>query len=102
MVKRFRYWPTFFAAVVASFLMPTYCLVRHAIDPRYLFGRVEIALWPTSIMLMATDGSEGTPGAYVVIAMSVAANMFLYIAGFSAVWAFARLIRLSSRDGTTI
>ncbi len=54
---------------------------------------------------MATDGSEGTPGAYLAIAMSIAANMLVYFAIFAAVWSVAWVIRASIhslRDGTTI
>ena len=74
-------------------------------DWRYLIGRIEILLWPTSIMLMATDGHEHTFGAYLVIAISIAANAVVYVSVFAAVWSVAWIIRASIRslrDGTTI
>ena len=41
---------------------------------------------------MATDGSEGTPGSYLIVLMSVAANIALYVVLGSGVWLLKRLV----------
>lgn len=52
----------------------------------YQLERVVRVVWPSSFWLMATDGIEGTPRAYVFILMSVAANVLLYAVLGSFVW----------------
>jgi len=49
-------------------------------------------IWPSSIWLMATDGSEGTPGSYLIVLMSVAANIALYAVLGSGLWLLKRLV----------
>jgi hypothetical protein len=61
----------------------------------YPLERVIRVVWPSSFWLMATDGIETTPTAYLFIFMSVAANVILYAVVGSAVW---RLRHLSKRD----
>lgn len=48
--------------------------------------RVMVVVWPSSFWLMATDGIEGTPTAYMFIVLSVGANVVLYVLLGSAVW----------------
>lgn|SRR5215469_10430770 len=52
----------------------------------YQLERVVRVVWPSSLWLMATDGIEGTPRAYLFILMSVAANVLLYGVLGSVVW----------------
>jgi len=71
----------------------------------YVAGGSGAFLWPSGIWLMATDGHEHESGAYVVIGMSVAANVLLYALIFSLIWCVGwvfRAWRASLRDGTTI
>jgi hypothetical protein len=44
----------------------------------YPLERAVRVLWPSSFWLMATDGIEGTPSAYLFVFLSVAANAALY------------------------
>jgi len=48
--------------------------------------RVILVVWPSSFWLLATDGIDGTPRAYVFILMSIVANVILYSVVGSAVW----------------
>jgi hypothetical protein len=41
---------------------------------------------------MATDGSEGTPGSYLIVFMFVAANIALYGVLGSGLWLLKRLV----------
>jgi hypothetical protein len=62
-------------------------------------------LWPSVIWLMATDRHEHELSAYLIIGMSVAANVLLYVLVFSLIWCVVwvlRAWRASLRDGTTI
>jgi len=62
-------------------------------------------IWPTSIMLMATETLGHSPQAFAILAWSIAWNVLLYASLFillwSAAWVF-RAWRASLRDGTTI
>jgi phosphatidylglycerophosphatase A len=81
------------AAVTLGALVPIVLLiisyVRHS-----LFDNLELMLWPSSIMLLATDGHEHLDIYSVeVIALSIATNMMLYfIAGF-IVWQIYRAVQ---------
>jgi hypothetical protein len=57
-------------------------------DPRiqWKIQQVMLVIWPSSIFLMATDGIEGTPTAYLFIFISVAANVIFYLLVGVAVW----------------
>jgi hypothetical protein len=59
-------------------VVPAYCLIRNALDWRYGIGSREALLWPSCIFLGATIGTENTFSSHVVVAISIAANMFLY------------------------
>jgi hypothetical protein len=52
----------------------------------YPLERVIRVVWPSSFWLLATDGIEGTPRAYLFILMAVVANVILYAVLGSAVW----------------
>jgi hypothetical protein len=62
-------------------------------------------LWPTSILLMATDGRERELISYEIIGISIFANIVLYVLVFIFIWSVGwvlRAWRASLRDGTTI
>jgi hypothetical protein len=64
-----------------------------------------VFLWPTCILLMATEGREHTGTAYLIWAGAIAANALIYLLAFSALWAVGWVLRAwrqSLRDGTTI
>ena len=58
----------------------------------YPLERVIRVTWPSSIWLMATDGSEGTSGSYLIVLMSVAANIVLYGLLGSCAWLVEHLV----------
>jgi hypothetical protein len=58
----------------------------------YPLERVIRVVWPSSFWLMATDGIEGTPLAYLFILIAVAANALLYAVLGSAAWSLKYLI----------
>jgi hypothetical protein len=63
-------------------------------------------VWPTSIMLMATDSMErGSAEARSILTLSVAWNVALYVVVFLLIWCVAWVLaawKVSLRDGTTI
>jgi hypothetical protein len=59
--------------------------------------RVMLVIWPSSVWLMATDGIEGTPRAYMFIFLSVGANVVLYTLLGSAVWWVKHLLTPAKR-----
>ncbi len=52
----------------------------------YQLERVVRVVWPSSLWLMATDGIEDTPRAYVFILLSIAINILLYGVVGTAAW----------------
>ncbi len=60
----------------------------------YAFGNVELALWPSSFMLMATEGSHSTLSALSILGVSIAVNIALYAAlgliAFFFIWLWRR------------
>jgi hypothetical protein len=52
----------------------------------YPLSQVMIVVWPSSFWLMATDGIEGTPRAYMFVLFSMAGNVVLYAILGSAAW----------------
>jgi hypothetical protein len=58
----------------------------------YPLERVIRILWPSSFWLLATDGIEGTPRAYLFILMAMVANVILYGALGSAVWSLKHFV----------
>jgi hypothetical protein len=58
----------------------------------YFFYLVLRFAWPPSIALMATDGNEGTPSAYLIVAISILANILLYSVLGCILWGVSRAI----------
>jgi len=84
-------------AAVLALIMPGYCLVRHALDPKYFVWHAEFLFWPTLIMLDLTELSEHTVRYYAFLAGSIAANVLVYVIVCAAFWSLAWLIRMSIR-----
>jgi hypothetical protein len=64
-----------------------------------------IYIWPSSIMLMATENMGRSAEAFGILAYSIGINVVLYVVVFSFLWSLAWVVRawrLSLRDGTTI
>ena len=62
-------------------------------------------IWPSSIMLMATETLGYSPQALAILAWSIAWNVLLYVIVFILLWSLGwvwRAWRASLRDGTTI
>jgi hypothetical protein len=64
-----------------------------------------LLVWPSSIMLIATENLGHSPQAFVILAWSIAWNVLLYLIVFILIWSVGwvlRAWRASLRDGTTI
>jgi hypothetical protein len=62
-------------------------------------------IWPTSLMLMATENLGYSPEAFGIVALSIFYNAVLYMVVFTLIWCIGwamRAWRASLRDGTTI
>ena len=73
----------------------------------FVTTRRGIFLWPSGIWLMATDmeGRGYDFSDYVILGISILANILLYVIVFSFVWCLGWVFRAwrgSLRDGTTI
>jgi len=100
MKRSFLRWSLFSAglgllAPIAWFLVPK--LIGGNTELAYSLERVIRVIWPSSFWLLATDGIEGTPRAYIFIFLSVAANVFVYTFLGSAVWWVKRLFTPAKR-----
>jgi hypothetical protein len=102
MKNSFAKWLVVSAAL--GLLAPGFWFLAQGIfsgDPRmqwkilYPLEHVIRVIWPASVWVMATDGIERTPTAYLFIFMSVAANIILYALVGIAIW---RLKHLFARD----
>jgi len=84
---------------VALFLYVSY--IREVrLEPTWMFF-----LWPSSIMLMATENLGHSTEALGIIALSIAFNVVLYVVVLSFFWCVGWVLqawRASLRDGTTI
>jgi len=58
----------------------------------YPLERIIRVIWPSSIWLMAADGSEGRPGSYLIVLLSAAANIVLYAVLGSGLWFLKSLV----------
>ena len=90
MLKRsFLRWLTVSASV--GLVVPvTYLLGFGIFD--YTMNDVWMLIWPSSIFMLATDGSERTLGSYLIIAESILANILLYSVFGCILWGISRAI----------
>lgn len=82
-------FPKFIHAVltgaVLGVLAPLLFFTWHRFQ-EFIAGGKGSFLWPSGIWLMATDGHQGEPGAYVIIGFSILANVLLYAFIAAALW----------------
>ena len=81
-------------------MIPTGILLIHKLVPGYVFFSDPLApatrvVWPTCYWLMATEGIEETPKAYLFISMSIAANILVYSAVGCLLWGIKHLVNLT-------
>jgi hypothetical protein len=57
-------------------------------------------LWPSSFWLLATSGVEGTLQAWVIVAMSIAANILLYAVVGGVISLLRRRLRVPGHSTT--
>ena len=63
---------------------------RWGLRSHVLVVETAIVLWPSSFWLMATEGVEGSLLGWIIVAMSIAANMVLYAIIGTVLSAFRR------------
>ena len=83
-----------FAIPITLLALQLFVLKTGDIPSIYLLHRITMRLWPSSIMLMATEGIEHSASAYVFIAISVAVNVVLYAVVAAILWALLSYFRL--------
>ena len=103
-LPKFRY--TALAAVILGILIPVVAMAgfQLCVFPTPA-GYWLLCVWPSSIMLMATENLGHSPQAFAILAWSIAWNVFLYVLFFTFIWCVGwvlRAWRASLRDGTTI
>jgi hypothetical protein len=103
-LPKFRY--TVLAATIIGIVVP---VVLMAGLEFHLFstpaGNWLLFIWPSSIMLMATETLGHSPQVFAILAWSIACNVFLYVLVFTFIWCVGwvlRAWRASLRDGATI
>ena len=87
---KLKLWKWMSSCGLVGLLVPTALIVRWKLlgSP---FGRLELILWPSSLLLM---GLEGQRGAFIIIlsyTIVIAANMVLYCAIGLLMWPVLRL-----------
>jgi hypothetical protein len=102
-LPKFRYavlWGAVFGVAIPLLVIALFWLrVFHIAGTWLLF------IWPTSIMLMATETLDYSPQAFAILAWSIGWNVLLYVVIFTLLWSLGwvlRAWRASLRDGTTI
>lgn len=103
-LPRFRTVALFSACLgmLLPFVLLFLARLTHSSPP---VDRAMVLLWPSCILLMATEGQEHTLSAYFILGGAVAVNAVLYTLAFTAIWCVAWVLRAwrkSLRDGTTI
>jgi hypothetical protein len=103
-LPEFRY--TALTAVILGIFIPLLALTGFRL---HLFptpaGNWLLCVWPSSIMLMATENLGHSTQAFVIVAWSIAWNVLLYLIVFTLIWSVCWVLgawRASLRDDTTI
>ena len=103
-VPRFRY--AVLAGIAGGVLVPVAVMTAFRLRIFTIASEWLLFIWPTSIMLMATESMErGSAEARSLLALSVAWNVALYLVVFVLIWCVAWVLaawKASLRDGTTI
>jgi len=84
-----------FGAAIGFIIPLAYWADYYLSGYRHLFDNDTVTLWPSSILLMATDGHEGSVGSLLVCGLSVILNILLYSAIGMGVYILTRLFRQS-------
>jgi hypothetical protein len=85
-------WRPFVVGGIVGLIVPLVVVVYH-LSTKELAGFLTVLVWPSSLMLMGTEGMSGS-GAHVVLAEAIVINVVLYaILG----WIVGRLLRRKSK-----
>jgi hypothetical protein len=101
-LPRFRY--VILLATVVGGVLPLLIMVGFWLHIFSFAGERLFYIWPSSILLMAMN-SDHAAQSLVVLGVSIAINIFLYLLVFTVLWSLAWVFcrwRASLRDGTTI
>ena len=102
-LPRFRY--AIWSGVIGGVVIPLVVMALFWLRVFHIAGTWLLFIWPTSIMLMATETLGYSPQAFAILAWSIAWNVLLYVIVFTLLWSLGwvlRAWRASLRDGTTI
>lgn len=103
---RFPTFPhTILWAAVIGLVLPLVATSLFWLHVLRIAGMWLIYIWPSSIMLMATENMGHSAEAFGILAYSIGINVILYVVVSSILWSSTWIIRawrLSLRDGTTI
>ncbi len=103
-VPRFRYAILTGAAI--GFLIPVCVMTAFYLRIFRIASEWLLFVWPTSIMLTATESvGHHSPEARGIVALSIAYNVVLYVIACVVIWCIVSVLaawKASLRDGTTI
>jgi hypothetical protein len=102
-LPKFRY--AILCGAVCGLVTPLFVMVLFWLRVFHIAGTWLLLIWPSSIMLMATETLGHSPQAFAILVWSIAWNVFLYVLLFTFIWCVGwvlRAWRASLRDGTTI
>jgi hypothetical protein len=69
---------------------------------QFALNDIRFYMWPSSILMMATEGIEGSLHAYLFVTIAVLANGLLYALLGVASWAFYRSMRNLGRKSQRV
>jgi hypothetical protein len=78
------------SAIIGIFVAVAFFLAGRLFGLDYPVFRLSEILWPSSIFLLATDGSENTIGSYLIVATAIVANGIVYSLAGAILWLMRR------------
>jgi hypothetical protein len=102
-LPKFRY--IMLVATILGAVIPLVMMALVGLRILHMLGDWDLFLWPSSIMLMATENLGYSPQAFAILAWSIAWNILLYVIVFAVLWSLCWVVRAwraSFRDRTTI
>ena len=92
-------WGRYFAVAGVS-VATVFFVVGKLLGAAYPYSafRVSEFLWPSSIFLLATDGTESTLGSSLIVVMAVLVNGAMYFLAGLLLWPFRFLLTKANRD----